>query len=305
MPFGFLIVAAAWMADPSAANVPHVQRENIVYGESHGVGLVLDVFVPTGKKNGLGVIDVVSGSYFSTRQRIERHKYAGVFDTLCRRGYTVFAVRPGSQPRFVIPEMVAHVQQGITWVKDHGGEFGVDPDRLGLMGASAGGHLACLAVMTPFAKTRDQSLVEERAAREPTVAAVAVFFPPTDFLDWGTRTFDVATIHAVPPMVQNLALGDTKVRKLSPEEQFQALTNVCPARLAHEALPPFLLVHGTNDLLVPFQQSEKLHAALLSARVPCELVVMEKTGHGYDAMRSRMGRLADWLDATLKPGENP
>ncbi|MFO0948370.1 MAG: alpha/beta hydrolase [Planctomycetota bacterium] len=284
-----VFVAGVLAAEPSQAKPLFEQRQNVVYGESHGVGLVMDVFVPTGPKNGLGIIDVVSGSYFSTRQRIDRHKYAGVFDTLCRRGFTVFAIRPGSQPRFVIPEMVTHVQQGIRWVKEHAKDYQVDPERLGLIGASAGGHLACLAVMTAAAGTEDKG----------SVAAVGVFFPPTDFLDWGTRKFDVDNVQSVPPMVQNLAMNEKQRARLSADEQFAALANVCPARIAHDALPPFLIIHGTNDLLVPFQQSEKLHGVLREAGVPCELLVMEKTGHGYDAMKSRMSHLADWLDNTL------
>ena len=133
-----LTVAAA------AQETPYTQRENVVYGEVHGVGLLMDVFTPSGKSNGLGIVDVISGAWYSDRGKIRDHVRAQTFDILCRKGYTVFAIRPGSITKFSAPEMLANLNVGIRWVKDHSEDYGIDADRLGLMGASAGGHLAAL-----------------------------------------------------------------------------------------------------------------------------------------------------------------
>src|SRR5688572_5366986 len=90
----------------AAEESPYVQHENIVYDEVHGIGLLMDVFTPTGECNGLGVIDVMSGAWHSDRGKIRDHQRAQTFDILCRKGYMVFAVRPGSVTKFSVPEML-------------------------------------------------------------------------------------------------------------------------------------------------------------------------------------------------------
>jgi acetyl esterase/lipase len=138
------IVFAAGLYAPTAAakESTYVQHENIVYGEVDGIGLLMDVFTPMGDGNGLGVIDVMSGAWHSDRGKIRDHERAQTFDILCRKGYTVFAIRPGSVTKFSVAEMLENLKRGIRWVKTHAEEYKIDPDRLGLMGASAGGHLA-------------------------------------------------------------------------------------------------------------------------------------------------------------------
>ena len=132
----------------TTAELPYVQHENIVYAETDGVGLLMDVFTPNGDANGLGIIDVISGAWHSDRGKIRDHARAQTFRILCGKGYTVFAIRPGSISKFSVPEMLVNLNQGVRWVKDHSNDYKIDPHRLGLMGASAGGHLACLAAVT-------------------------------------------------------------------------------------------------------------------------------------------------------------
>jgi hypothetical protein len=126
-----------------------VQKVDVVYGEVYGTGLLMDVFSPRGKTNGLGIIDVVSGAWHSDRAKIRDHTLAQVYNIYCGRGYTVFAIRPGSRPRYTAADMAAHVKVAIRYVKQHAADYKVDPERLGLTGASAGGHLAALVAITP------------------------------------------------------------------------------------------------------------------------------------------------------------
>ncbi|MBX3439855.1 MAG: hypothetical protein KF861_20365, partial [Planctomycetaceae bacterium] len=110
--FTALLVIAAATAGPAPfapAAEPYQQHENIVYAETHGIGLVMDVFVPTGNQNGLGIIDVASGAWHSDRGKINDHKRAQFYDIFCGRGYTVFAVRPGSVSKFTAEEMLANL----------------------------------------------------------------------------------------------------------------------------------------------------------------------------------------------------
>ena len=119
----------------TAQEPPYVQHENVVYGEAHGVGLLMDIFTPKGDANGLGVVDVISGAWHSDRGKIRDHERARTFHTLCDKGYTVFAIRPGSITKFNVAEMLSNLNEGIRWVKEHAGDYQVDPERLGLMGA--------------------------------------------------------------------------------------------------------------------------------------------------------------------------
>ena len=150
------------------------QRQDVVFAQSHGVAITMDIFKPQHKGNGIGIVDVASGAWSSDRGKIRDHKRARIYDIFCKRGYTVFAVRPGSLSRFSCADMVNHTEQAIDWIKDRSNEFQIDPNRLGLTGASAGGHLASLVAVDG----------------ETPVAAVGVFFPPTDFLEFNGKPID-------------------------------------------------------------------------------------------------------------------
>src|SRR4051794_27630697 len=166
----------------AADRLPYEQKKDVVYAEAHGTGLLMDVFTPTGPSNGLAIVDVASGAWYSDRGKIRDHTQAQLYTIFCSRGYTVFAARPGSRTRYTAAEMDQNVKTAIRYVKEHAAEYKVDPDRLGLTGASAGGHLATLAALTPASGKADARNPLER--HDTTVRAVAVFFPPTDFLDW-------------------------------------------------------------------------------------------------------------------------
>src|SRR5438093_5381029 len=188
------ILLVGWVAAVAAETAAQLyeQKMDLVYGEVHGTGLLMDVFTPKGKANGLGIVDVVSGAYYSDRNKIRDHTMAQVYPIFCSRGYTVFAIRPGSRTRYTGSEMDAHVKTGIRYVKLHAAEYKIDPERLGLTGASAGGHLATLAAVTPEeAKPEASSPLLRHSTK---VKAAAIFFPPTDFLDWDGKPADLKTL---------------------------------------------------------------------------------------------------------------
>src|SRR5580692_8050043 len=139
----------ARLVEPTTQSLSYKQQQDVVFGEADGVGLPMDVFTPLGKRNGLAVIDVVSGAWYTDRGKIRDHQRGQFFQIFCGRGYTVFAIRPGSRSRFSAPEMVQNLRKGIHWVRDHAAEYGIDPDHMAICGASAGGHLACLTLVTP------------------------------------------------------------------------------------------------------------------------------------------------------------
>lgn len=280
-----LLCLAGSLQAPAHAQSPYIQHENIVYADVHGVALVMDVFVPTGTKNGIGIVDVASGAWYSDRGKINDHKRAQMYDIFCGKGYTVFAVRPGSVTKFCVPEMLGHLKTGIRWVKDHSKDYRIDADKLGLTGASAGGHLACLAAVTAEAPANGKAGTQVKAA--------AVFFPPTDFLEYGSIPTDLKS-----PRTRRLAIP-LGAPDPSDDELKEKLTQISPARLVTDKAPPFLLIHGDADPLVPLQQSEVMRDALKKSGVPAELIVKKGGGHPWLTIHEEVKVLADWFDGKL------
>ena len=264
----------------------YVQHENIVYGEANGAGLVMDVFVPTGAKNGLAIVDVVSGSWSSSRGKINDHKRAQMYDIFCKRGYTVFAIRPGSVSKFTGFEMLAHLQKGIAWVKEHSEDYNTDPKRIGMTGASAGGHLACLSAVT--------------ANDEAAVSAVGVFFPPTDLLAFAGDEIDLNSGGQVNRLLGGLAFSG-RLEGVSRNEMKEALEKLSPARLVTGKEPPFLLIHGDADRVVPLKHSQMMIDALKSKDVEAKLIVKAGGGHPWLTIHEEVAVIADWMDEQLKP----
>jgi acetyl esterase/lipase len=281
LSIAFLLTLAAFAV---GAEPPYTQTQNIVFAEVDGVGLILDVFAPTGKSNGLGIVDVASGAFYSDRGKIEDHRRAQMFDIFCGKGYTVFAVRPGSITKFNLPEMAANLKKGIAWVKQHADEYKVDPNRLGLTGASAGGHLASLAAVTADDNT--------------AVKAAGVFFPPTDFTDYRGVKIDDKTPPQLLERVKHF-VQTAGSEPASTSELVEKLKKISPALLVTDKAPPFLIIHGDADPLVPLDQSKKLLAALEAAGVPAELIVKKGGAHPWPTIHEEVQVMADWFDKQL------
>lgn len=286
LTLAILFAATAGAQDGDSYN----QTENIVYAEDDGIGLIMDVFEPKGDKNGLGIVDVVSGAWHSDRGKIRDHKQAGMYDVFCARGYTVFGIRPGSVTKFTAEEMLDHIRSGIRYVKAHAAEYGIDPDRLGIVGASAGGHLASLTAITAEEPRPDE---EDPLKRPGTgVKAAAVFFPPTDFLQWGDRPMDLR---------KRDRLFAENADKLSDEELKERARKASPALIVDKALPtPFLIIHGDADPMVPLSQSEKLVKAINDNGGSAKLIVKPGGAHPWPTIREEVVVMADWLDEQLK-----
>lgn len=282
------MAGVAAVAQDSSA-LPYDQKQDVVYGEVHGTGLLMDVFTPKEQANGLAIVDVVSGAWQSDRGKIRDHTLAQLYKIFCGRGYTVFGIRPGSRTRYTALEMAAHVKLGIRFVKLHAADYQIDPERLGLTGASAGGHLATLVAVTPEEGNPDARQPGQRFGTQ--VRAAAVFFPPTDFLDWNGKP-------ASKELLSDLIfLGGVKGR--TDEEIQERARQISPARLVKATPIPFLLIHGDADPMVPLQQSQTMVAALKAAGGAAELIVKKGGGHPWLTLPEEVKVMADWFDQHL------
>ncbi|MCC6489519.1 MAG: prolyl oligopeptidase family serine peptidase [Candidatus Hydrogenedentes bacterium] len=289
-----LAVVLFCVAAVSAAaqeELPYTQQENVVYAEIHGTGLLADIYKPKGDSNGLGVIDVVCGAWHSDRGKINDHTKAQVFSIFCSKGYTVFAMRPGSVSKYTGEEMRENVLTAIRWVKSKASEYGVDPNRLGMLGASAGGHLATLAAVTP--EEADPAAKDPLKHADTRVKAVAVFFPPTDLAEM------IAGSPNLSETISNLLFAGG-VEGHTPEEIQEKAIAISPSRQVKSgALPPFLLIHGDADPLVPLRQSELFVDAVKAAGGQAELIVKPGGAHPWPTLPEEVAVMAEWFDKQL------
>ena len=122
------------LASLSAQEPEHIR--DLIYTKHDGVALTMDVFKPE-KPNGAGIIKIVSGGWKSNHNGINDGGWP-------RAGYTTFVVVHGSQPRFQVEEIVADLNRAVRFVRAHAAEYGVDSNKLGVTGSSAGGHLSLM-----------------------------------------------------------------------------------------------------------------------------------------------------------------
>jgi acetyl esterase/lipase len=293
-PSRFLfLIAFLCLTGAQAIGAPYEQHKDRVYADVHGTGLLMDVFVPNQKTNGLAIIDVASGAWYSDRGKIRDHTLARIYDIHCERGYTVFAVRPGSRTRYTAMEMDQHVKLAIRHVKQNAAEYGIDPTRIGLTGASAGGHLATLAALTPSPAKPDSKNALERF--DTSVRAVGVFFPPTDFVNW--KDGKMGDLSVLAPLLYVGGVGSRNEADL--EEKARAIS---PLHRVVRTDVPFLLIHGDADPVVPLQHSERLRDALIAAGGKAELIVKAGGGHPWLTLPEEVKLLADWFDRVLPAG---
>src|SRR3954467_2755205 len=167
------LLLALTVATLARGGTPEYTRtEDVIYGRKFGTALTMDVFRPKEKANGAAIVWVVSGGGVSLHEQVPA-KFGG-------GGFTMFAVVHGSQPRYTIVDAVADVNRAVRFIRFHAGDYGIDPDRIGITGGSAGGHLSLMQAMKPAAPNeKSPDPVERMRAR---VQAVSCLFPPTFLL---------------------------------------------------------------------------------------------------------------------------
>ncbi len=293
------LVLASTAANCLARDENFTRQSDVIYGRKHGMALTMDVFQPKENANGAAIIWTVSGGWFSSHEHIN----LDFLRELLSRGYTVFAVVHGSQPQFTVPEIVADMNRAVRFIRTHAGDYGVDPNRIGISGGSAGGHLSLMigTAGTPGdEKAKDD--VEKASSR---VQAVACFFPPTDFLNYGTPGFEWLNQGIKDPLRAPFDFREWDAERkyfapVSEEKRREIARQISPAQHVSSDDPPTLLIHGDKDYLVPVQQSELMIEKFKAAGVPCELIVKKGDAHGWKDWHDDMKTIADWFDKHLK-----
>jgi len=265
------------------------RTEDVIYGRKFGTALTFDVFQP-GKPNGCAVLWMVSGGFFSSHEAISPAFCKPFLD----RGYTVFTVVHGSQPKFTIPEIVQDIHRAVRFIRHNAGRYGIDPNKLGITGGSAGGHLSL--TMGTQGKPGNADAKDPVDRESSAVEAVACFFPPTDFLNWSKEGEDQVGIGSTGSQFK-AAFGP----RSDTAEGRQALgKEISPIYFVTSNMPPTLIIHGDADRLVPIYQAHIFEKRCEMVHAPFKLIVREGKDHGWKEMIDDMSLFADWFDEHLR-----
>jgi acetyl esterase/lipase len=266
-------------ADAGAPAMIDEQRD-VEFASPDGHPLRLDVYQPrsstqrepqanAASKPLLPAVIVIHGGYWSGGAKSDFARYDR---WLAAGGRVVFDVEyrlANSAQRF--PAQLMDVGCAIAWVKSHAAQYHVDPDRLALLGRSAGGQLALLAAYTANAPTLQPGSCN---AQDTSVRAVISFYGPTD-LAWDYTHPGRPDIIDTPHVLENYLGG-------SPTSAAQAYAAASPIEHVGAQSPPTLFLHGGHDQLVLAENVERILPKLAAAGVPFTYVYLPWANHGCD-----------------------
>ena len=209
------------------------------------------------------------------------------------RGYAVASVGYRLSGAAPFPAQIEDCRAAIRWLRAHSEEYNLDPTRIGVWGASAGGHLVALLGTAGDEAAFDVGAHGDRSAR---VRAVCDYYGPSDFAAFAaTPGYEHVAVRPDSPVYQLFGGPASKKSELA--------ERASPIEYVSADDPPFLILHGMNDRVVPLDQSERLHAALQKAGVASTLKTLPDTGHGGGGAFNKpevRKTVAEFFDAQLK-----
>lgn len=239
-----------------------------------------DVYLPEDAERPLPVV-----VFFHPGAWQRRDKRAVRTMFVLEHGFALVSIgyRLAQHARF--PAQVQDVNDGLRHLIDHAADYGIDPDRMVLAGTSAGAHLASLAVL---AKDHAAFHPVENLAPRGIVSVYGAY----DMAHLLESADDLATDHVSADSPLGLMFGEP------PLERMDLLREISPANYIRSDAPPFLILHGREDHVLPWQQSADFANQLFDAGVNATLQVVPHVGHGAEAFRT--GRIADEITAFAK-----
>jgi len=230
--------------------------KDIEYSKPEGESLKLDACVPDGMGPFPAAILVHGGGWSSGDKATEIDP---IFAPLTKAGIAWFSINYRLAPAHKYPACIEDAEAAVKWVKAHAKEYNIDPQKIVLIGESAGGHIVDMVAVRA---TKDKP--------DTRVAAVVAFYAPcnnvADSVRRGGPSASMQGLLGVPAGPMN-------------DQTKKALYDISPLNFVHKDLPPYLLVHGTADKSVPYEQSVQWQAKLKDLGVPCDLITVKDGPH--------------------------
>jgi len=277
-------------------------ESNVVYGMYSGTALLMDVHHPA-VPNGFGIVFIPGSgwheplSFDAKPLKSEMRAVMGA-NALLEGGYTLFSINHRSAPAFRYPAAVEDAQRAVRYVRYHADMYGIDPTRIGALGHSSGGHLSSmLGVLDGEGDPEDPSPINQGSSKVQAVVALAANLDLTAFAT-GTDGDRAAVSSFLGTYLAFFRTDELQRKELSLYAEASPTSYVSPDD------PPFLLVHGDADTVVPFSQSEIFQAELVKGEVPVEFIPVLGGTHGNfsDAPNAPdyLGAILDWFDQHLQ-----
>jgi acetyl esterase/lipase len=260
---------------------------NVAYTDSTNPPQLLDVYLPADDSSARPmVIYIHSGSW----QEGDKGEHPEMYLPLVEAGFVVFCINYRLTGEAAYPAQIYDCKAAVRWARAHAQEYGGDPERIAAVGASAGAHLAALLGTTGDVKELEGN--EGSAGVSSRVQAVVDWFGPTDL-----TLVQAAEGYDITPVV--MLLGG------EPKERMDMAKLASPAAFVSADDPPFLIIHGTDDPVVPFVLSQVMAGKLSAAGASAELIPVAGGKHGkfVDTEPSQdelMARSITFLDEVLE-----
>jgi len=261
---------------------------DITYATVDGIELKLDVYEP--KERGdeaMPILVFIHGGGWRTGDKLGGARF---MPAVVNAGYIGFSINYRLTDVAKFPAQIHDCKSAIRWIRKNAKKFGADPNRIGVFGTSAGGHLSALLGTSGGIKALEGNIGVTGVPSD--VQAVCDWFGPADLTAITRNTFDPN--NAVPKLLGGY-----------PEEKPELARLASPISFVDANDPPFLIIHGTEDPLVPIEQSRQLYRKLKNAGVPAELIEVPGGKHGNflrfgQESRNLIAKMIEFFDRHLK-----
>lgn len=277
---GLAPTAAAPLAPTASTRVAMTGVAYAPAEPAENKGHLLDLYLPPHRKHRAPLVIWSRGSAWTADNG--RFGAEAVAARLNPRGYAVAGVSVRSSTVAKFPSQLHDVKAAVRYLRANAGRYHLDPHRFAIMGDSSGGWVAAMTAMTGDMPTLEGAVgVVGPSSR---VQAAIPIYAPTDFL----RVDDFAP-KPCRAVVTDFTVGDCHTDARSPESKLlgcqvtvchDAVTRASPVTYAAHNVPPMLLLHGQQDILVPWQQSQLLYEALRKSCRDVTMVLLPRPGHG-------------------------
>lgn len=244
--------------------VPGLIQRNIVYCENT-IPLKMDVYFSTAPNGPSPVILYIHGVAWMVGDKTVGFQLEEI-PTISAAGYFIASINYRLAPEYPFPAMVEDAKCAVRFLKAHAREFNINPDKIGVLGVSAGAHIASLVGLADETAGWEIGQYLEQSSR---VQAVVEMFGPTDFTD---VTYDEKLQKRGYQLFPNVSPDQTMLADASPISYVSA------------GDPPFLIIQGDQEPVVPISQSQALYDRLVSAGVPAFLQIVTNAGHNLIAV---------------------
>ena len=267
------IVAIALTAlSVSAFGAPrYTVKDRVVYASPEGKSLRLTLYQPKqDTTEARPVVLLIHGGGWKFGTRYQCMWYAHRF---AEHGYVAVSINYRMMMKYPFPNCIHDAKAAVRWLRLHAEEYHIDPNRIAALGESAGGHLATLLGTTPGKPEFEGA---ENGGASSAVQAVISIYGATD-LSYYKDPDSIIDLWGITPKFMGRFVGEGKQK-----DGQDAFAVASPVNYASKQTPPTLFIHGTDDHMVPFEQSKRFYEKLQSLGVPTKLIAVPDRDHGFD-----------------------